>query len=62
MTLNISNHSGRLHADHFLDLQIYYKGFVNNKRIFDRNWTLIDDVSQFSTGGQDGYAHISKHT
>ena len=29
---------------------------------FDRNLTFIDHVTQFSTGCQDGYEHISTHT
>ena len=36
---------------------MYSKGFVNNKLGFDRTLTFIDCVSQFSTGGQDDYAH-----
>ena len=48
--------------DYFLDPQKYYKGFVNNKPVFDRKLTLIDCVSQFSTGSQDDYVHARRHT
>ena len=57
MTLSVWNHNIRLQADHFLDPQIYYRGFVNNKPVFDRKLIFIDCVSQFSTVGQDDYAH-----
>ena len=50
MTLNISNHNGRLLADQLLVPQNYSKGFVNNKPVFDRNLTFIDHVSQFLRG------------
>ena len=62
MTLSVKNHNVRLQADHFLDPQIYSKGFVNNKPVFDRRLTFIDRVSQVSTGGQDDYVHASQHT
>ena len=41
---------------------MYPNGFVHNKPVFDRNLTFIDPVSHFSTGGQDDYAHASRHT
>ena len=62
MTLSVWNHNVRLHADRFLDPQIYSKGFVNNKPVFDRKSTSINRISQFSTGGQDDYEHASRHT
>ena len=55
-------------TDNFLDPQIYSKGFVINKLVFDRKFTFIDRVSQFSTfllgegRGQDDYMHASRHT
>ena len=61
MTLSVWNHNVRLQADYFLDPQIYSQGFVNNKPVFDRKLTFIGRVSQFSTGGQDDYAHASRH-
>ena len=63
LTLTVWNHNVGLQADHFQDLQIYSKGFVNNKPIFDRKLTFIERVSQFSTGGggEDDYAHASQH-
>ena len=56
------NHNVRRQADQFLDPQIFSKGFVNNKPVFGRKLTLIDRVSQFSTGGQDDYAYAGRHT
>ena len=50
LTLSVWNHTVRLQGYHFLDLQIYSKGFVNNKPVFDRKLTFIDCVSQFSIG------------
>ena len=61
MKLSVWNHNLRLQADHFPDPQIYLKGFVNNKPVFDRKWTFIDCVSQITTGGQDDWAHASWH-
>ena len=63
MKLNVSNHSVGLLADNFLDPQVYSKGFVNNKPVFDRNLTFIDhaSLSQVSTGDQDCYANSSRH-
>ena len=46
-----------MQAGHFLHPQVYSKGFVNNKLIFDKKLTFIDCVSQFSTGVQDDYVH-----
>ena len=62
MALSVRNHNVRLQVDHFLDPQIYFKGFVNNKPIFNRNLTFIDSASQFSTGGQDDYARDRWHS
>ena len=62
MTVSVSKRNGRLLVGHFLNPQIYSKAFMNNKPVFDRNLTFIDHVSQFSTGGQDGYVHTSRHT
>ena len=62
MTINVSNRNGRLVACHFLNPQTNSKAFVNNKPVFDRNLTFIVHVSQFSTGGQDGYVHTIRHT
>ena len=64
MTLSVCNHNARLQTDNFLDPQIYSKDFVINKLDFDRKFTFIDRVSQFSTvgGGQDDYARVSWHT
>ena len=62
MTLNVSNHNGRLLADHFLDLHIIQRALLNNNLVFNRNLTLIDHVSTDTTGVQDGYAHTSRHT
>ena len=59
MILNVSNHKASLLVDHFFDQQVHSNPFVNNKPIFDRNFTFNDHVSHFSTGGQDGYMHTS---
>ena len=61
LTLSIWNNNVRLQADHFLEPQIYSKGFFNNKPVFDRKLTFNDCVSQFSTEGQVDYAHASHH-
>ena len=57
MTLNGSNKNVRFLADRFLIHKIISR-VLNNKPVFDRNLTFLDHVSQSSTGGQDGYAHI----
>ena len=59
MTLHVSNHNLRLLAYHFLDPLVHFDGFVNKKLVIDRNLTFIDNFSQFSTWGQDGYVHTS---
>ena len=50
MTLIVWNHNKRLQADHFLDPQIYTKGFANNKPIFDRKSTFIEVFNSFLLG------------
>ena len=62
MALSVSNHNVRLLADNFLDPHVYSKNFLNNKPVFHRNLTFSGHVSLFSTGGQDGYTHTSRHT
>ena len=62
MTLNVLNHNGKLLADHFLGPQFVPSDFSNNQMFFDRNLIFIDHGLQFTTGGQDSYAHTSRQT
>ena len=39
-----------LQSDHFLDHQIYSKGYVNNEPVFDRKLTLIGVFHSFQLG------------
>ena len=62
MTLSVSKHAERLPADHFLDPQIYSKGFVNDKPVFVEIGRLLTMFHRFSSGGQDVNAHTKRHT
>ena len=56
MTLDVSNHHGRLLAS-----GIYSKSNVNNKPVFDRNLTLINHGSTVHYWGQEDHALNSEH-
>ena len=53
MSLNVSNHNGKLLADHFLGPQFIPRDISNILSVFDRNLTFIDHDLQFTTWRHD---------
>ena len=58
MTLNVSNHNGKLLADNFLDLQLIPRWFFTT---INRFLMFTDHDAQLTAGGQDGYGNTSRH-
>ena len=62
ITLNASNHNGTMLGDHFMGPQSIPRVFYSTNLFLIEILLLFTTFKQFTTRGQDVYAHTSRRT